>query len=501
MRLVAYVLLGLVIVLVALRATAFLLYAYHRLPSPWETYHLEGYMTHLAWRAQHGVMLYPEWRDGPYLTNFYGPVYALIVGLVGRAKGASFEQLFVIGRGVTFAAVLVSPLLAASSLRTARGILAPTVCGLATLGVSPLFGFGVMVRPDLLADVLGFAGFILAVGKTRTTASLGTLLLILAVLTKQTSAIYLVSAAMALCLTHRRPRAAGVFFGASLALALICIVITLTWEPHYLAAMLGEVETPWSTVHWGRVLHHFLSSGPDLAVVSIIGLFLWTVGPARRPELVVLTITMGVVSLLTSAKVGSDQNYFLGLRFTAALAIGTLFGELAPAGQRPGAFLLFAALLAAVSLVPGTEYAFHQAENARRDSAFMKTTWGNQYDAAFQRVFRMAEDPELRLLTDSGIIDVHQGERTLFGDSYRFRLMVERGLIRPTKIETHLDQQVYDLIVTTHDLFAPDYANYEFGLPTVLVERARARYVSAGSSASLFYYIRKSGAAVAPGHS
>jgi hypothetical protein len=67
------------------------------------------------------------------------------------------------------------------------------------------------------------------------------------------------------------------------------------------------------------------------------------------------------------------------------------------------------------------------------------------------------------------------------------------GQIRPTRMLEMLDSQGYDLIVTYHDIFSNSYETYSFGLPMILIERARARYVPIGSEAGLFFYGRRAG--------
>src|SRR6478609_1712822 len=87
----------------SLRAVLFCLGAFFRLQTPLEEFNpLEPKMVHLAWRVQHGVQLYPEWRDYPHVANFFSPVYFMIVGMIGRGVGASIERLYAIGRAVTF---------------------------------------------------------------------------------------------------------------------------------------------------------------------------------------------------------------------------------------------------------------------------------------------------------------------------------------------------------------------------------------------------------------
>jgi hypothetical protein len=91
-------------------------------------------------------------------------------------------------------------------------------------------------------------------------------------------------------------------------------------------------------------------------------------------------------------------------------------------------------------------------------------------------------------LTDSGEIDIRQGARTAFADPWLFRMLVETAQIRPTKLEAMIERQDFERIVTTRDLFAADYATDDFGLPMLLVERARARYGFVGTAGGLCFY-------------
>ena len=55
--------------LVALgRALGFLTYVAYQIRTPTEAYDLEAQMVHLAWRVQHGEVLYPAGRDGPHVV-------------------------------------------------------------------------------------------------------------------------------------------------------------------------------------------------------------------------------------------------------------------------------------------------------------------------------------------------------------------------------------------------------------------------------------------------
>ena len=90
MKLVNRLLLGLLLFAGVVRAALFLLYAGFDLTNPLEVYHLESKMVHLAWRVREGVRLYPEWRDYPYVANFFGPCYFALVGWIGARSGPTW---------------------------------------------------------------------------------------------------------------------------------------------------------------------------------------------------------------------------------------------------------------------------------------------------------------------------------------------------------------------------------------------------------------------------
>ena len=86
------------------------------------------------------------------------------------------------------------------------------------------------------------------------------------------------------------------------------------------------------------------------------------------------------------------------------------------------------------------------------------TSASREADRFHLRLLRTARDPKGRLLTDIGVIDIHQGARTLFADPYRFKVMVESKQIDPNKVCKMIDDQYYDMIICKNDMFSPGYA-------------------------------------------
>src|SRR5262249_13213186 len=211
----------------------------------------------------------------------------------------------------------------------------------------------------------------------------------------------------------------------------------------------------------------------------------------RRTTPVILAMAVWATGLLTAAKLGSGLNYFLSLRVVEAMAIGAIWGAARnPQGRSPGR-LAAVVLVLAVTLVPGTILAAQTAWLARLDARFYNTSEGRRFLGAQQQFFRMAEDPRARLLTDSGLLQLHQKERAPFVDPFQFRWLVNTGQLHPDVILKELRAGTYDLVITTSALYGPEYDTSTAGFPAVVAQAARAHYVPAERRLGLFLHVRR----------
>ena len=484
------------------RLAGYFAYAVACLPTPLEVFHLEAKMVLLAYRVQAGAALYPEWHAYPHVANFYGPVYFVVVGLLGAATHADIPDLFRIGRGITFASGLLTTLVLGVVLGRRSGRGAGVAGAVLSLGAAPMYGFSVMVRPDLLAETLGIGGFFLSGSRTRAGRVAAVALLVLAILTKQTAVVFLMAAAFASAVEGHWRRAWGVLGGGLALLFALVVAITVLSEPNLAASIVGDAKSPWIVSEWLRTLRRLVELSPDLVLIPAIGLWLWTGRGAgtRDVRWAVLAIVLLGTSLGMSAKYGADLNYFLSLRVPESLAIGTLWhaGRTAK-GRRRSAALSAAAALAIIVMVPGTLHAASQALLARRQAAFLAGPTGQSLLRSYQRGIHLARDPDYHLLTDSGLLELYPGERAAFGDPWLFRTLVDTGQIEPSLIKSRIDNQYYDLIVTTSDLNSADRASQVFSLPNALTVRARERYAPVREEGGLFYYGRRKDRDAPPG--
>ena len=490
-------LLGLIGLAIVVRAFIYVYYSYSRFFYISSFYYaieevpIEAKMVHLAWRAQQGITLYPDWHHYPHVSNFFGPFYFVVVGALGRVFGAELDDLYVIGRTVSLVSGLLTTLLIGLAVRLRYGTTAGWLAMAASLGSRPMYGFSAMVRPDMTAELLGFAGFLLAIARgPRWREFVACILFALAVATKQTAGVFLIGATVALVVSGQIRRGL-VLAGATLALLAAGVgVLALSSEPYIVPSLLGESETPWSMTVWIHQVSQLVCIMPDLLVFPVAGFVFWTfVGP-RWTEAAALTAIIISVCLLTSAKMGADANYFLNLRIVAAFAVGSFWHAAAQATSvfRIRLILVSTGIVGLIAAVMGILVAAENVNTANTYWDFQNSPLGRTAASDDKVAVGTARDRRVRILTDSGFLDVQQRERTVFGDPWLFRLQVETGSIRPTKIIADLEARRYDFLFTNKDFFQKEYETFDFGLPMAIVEPARRNYKLAGVAVDFYLY-------------
>jgi hypothetical protein len=485
-----------VALLVVARAAGYVVYVYEHLRTPREVRELESKLVHLAWRVQAGVRLYPPWTDYPHVTNFYSPGYFLVVGLIGSLTGAGLQGLFVIGRVVTVACAVATALVTGWVVRRSDGPRPGIIAAIASLGAAPMFGYALMVRPDTMTEMLGVTGFFLALRPAAGLRIFGMVMLILAMLTKQTAFVFVIAAAAALAVAGQRRQAIIVVVACALGMLAVVGGVTI-FEPMFTSSLLGDGKTPWDFGHWTAEMVDLATQAPDLIVVPLLGLSIWLRDRPVRSSPIVLWLAAFGAGALTLAKVGSASNYFLSLRVVEALAIGAVWGAARNPDDQSARRIVAVLLVMAVSLVPGTILAARYARLAWEDARFYPSLEGRRFLIAQRQIIRLAEDPRLKLLTDSGLLQLYQKDRAPFVDPFQFRLMCDTGRIQPRVMLEELEAESYDQLILTYDLDGPDNPP-TCGLDRELARAARAHYKLADRRLGLFLYGRRSGRRTGP---
>jgi hypothetical protein len=480
-----------ILVLGAERAYAYLVYAYHRLSAPTDPIAFESQTALLAWRAQAGLRMYPAWWDYPHVANFFSPCYFGLVGLLGAVAGADLAQLFLIGRAVNIVCGLLTTSVVGVYLVRRYGPWAGVAGAVLSLGVGPMHVASVVVRPDMMAELLGVAGFLLVGDRSPRRHRAGCALLVLAVLTKQTAVIFLLAGAVALLLAGQRRRAGEVLGGGLAALALIVGVMTLTLEPNFATSLLGEGRTPWVAAGRIETLRLLTTYDPDLLVFPALGLLAWNLGPAREVKMTTLAVVVFASGFVATAKYGSGVNYYLSLRVVEACAVGWLWHAARVRRAWQLVPLAAVACVGAWALEPGVAHTKAEAGSARTSADLARGGPDRSRLPAYCAIDRLARDPDVKLLTDVGLFDLYRRERAAFGSPWLFRMLVQSGQVRPVAMERFIENEDYDWIITFFGLDSPDYESNGFCLPPPLVVRARAHYVPVGRLGGFYVYGRR----------
>jgi hypothetical protein len=278
----------------------------------------------------------------------------------------------------------------------------------------------------------------------------------------------------------------------------VVAAVTALREPHFARSLVGERVMPWSYSTWLTAIQRILVSCPELLLLPAIGLWLW-LGDSSRPRAVrpaTLVLVLLASSLIFSAKLGADINYYLSLRVAEGLAVGALWQAAHSIAtdrhsHRRSVLVAVMAVMAGTVMIPSVLMALMYVGLANTESAFYETPNGRRFLRTYREAIALAQDPRVHILTDAGLLDLYQGERAAFGDPWLFRTLVETGRLQPTTMARRIDSQYYDVFITPHNLDSPRYASHDFRLPKGLFERLRANYIFRQSPRGLQFYVRR----------
>lgn len=464
------------------RAFEFAALCWYDFHYPLEVQFLEAKFTHLCWRFQQGLPLYRNWREYPHVPNFFGPVYPIAVGGLGRLLGLNLEGLTRLARGFSILSILVGAMIAAGWSARRYGWASGLLAGLVSVGSLPTLRFSAMARPDVMSDGLGLAGLVLAAspGQRPARRAAGIALLAAASLTKQTAAVYTLSAVLALALQSRWKLSAAVGLGVATLVAALVLGSTLAFSPYLASSLLAERHMPYDPLSAWFLFRRLHGSSPEIATFLLLGLFAWTRPAYREPVGLSLALVATPLMALASLKVGSDYNYYLPIRMASALGAGAWMGWAWDAASRPGRVRWLAALLttlAAWQIIPGLLNLHASLMASRQRDLALHSPEGQRYLESWRKLQASASDSRYRVLTDLGLVALHQGDRAAFVDPWLFRMLVNEGQIRPMSLLGQIRRGDYDLVITHKPVESDDYLEDQFSLPQALALAVRARYL------------------------
>jgi hypothetical protein len=474
-----------------LQGLLLLRYCFASISSPLETGYFEAKMIYLSQLARDGKELYPDWHLGPYESNFFGPLYFLVVGGVGRWwETGGFESLVPIGRWLSLAGAWSTSLWVGLFLRRRLDLASAYVGALFTWGSAPLIVFSVMNRPDTTANSLGSAGMLLCLSGGWQRTVIGAAVLLAAGFTKQTAGAYLLAAAAGMAACGRRKEAIVLLLGCMGAgIGIVWLLSAGVW-PHFLESLLGEGGTEFRPADWLAMLARLARRAPLLIFAVGAGGWLWMRRP-RQADLAAASLVLTLFCAVTAGKLGSDLNYFLPMTVVGGLACGCLWRSTSDAvatGRivRTSAVVCIAAIACTAI---GVWDALEQSNRAVRLREFLASPAGKAYWNEYQGLFARAADPSTRMLTDSGLLALHQRGRAPFIDPCLYRMLSMSGRVDPQLLVADILSGRYNLVVLTVDVKSTTYDEYPFGLPPVVADAVRRRFRKAGVSAGLHVYV------------
>ncbi len=479
---------GLLLAVGLIRASIYLAYASLEIPAADQPYVLEGANVYFAWCVEQGFPLYPENAEAIYTVNYMGPCYFTVVGMIGWLFDADIPTLYLIGRVVTFLCGLGPALIAAMYLGRRYGRL-PALAGLVFgIGAAPMIGYGVMTRPDMMADLLGAGGFFIALWPNRRELWVAVVLLTLAFLTKQTAGIWLLAAFLSLLVEKDTRRRALVLGGSTLAaIAATVALLAAFYEPTIVSNLFGQGGIPFDSVQRIGTLWMLVNRSPEILFFAFLGCVLWMGQRHRDRALVILTVVWLAAAAFTCAKRGSDLNYFIPLRIVEALAAGTLCAAVRRAERsRLGWIALSTAGI--IAMAPSTIFLARTTAASLERQAAMHSEAGQAEQVQLQHLVELAQNPYVRLMTDSDRLAVYQGPRAVFLDAFLFRLQVDAGQVDPRELVEQLQSRWFSYIVLSADV-SRDYDDvFFYRLPDQVAKAVRANYQLQSRTGGFFIY-------------
>jgi hypothetical protein len=406
------------------------------LRSPYSRDYGEGCVLMMVQLLHDRGSYFADLRDYPFVHGNYPPVFIALVWPFYAAFGPSLLAPRVLSLAATFG-------LAAVLFAFTRRLAGERVTGAAwaALALAPWFvqSWAPMGRVDMLALLLSVAGLWAAARGSRAWAFP---LFWAAFFTKQSALVAPAAVIVDALLDRHRRR----FFGTSagFALPLAALFGALAIATHGEAYRHLVPYTAAAEYEWARMAGSYL----DLARVAwplftlIVAAFVgshrtFAQGPAR---LLLVYWLLSLLSLVTIAKAGAAQNYFiepwLATVLLAAASLPALQARLASPLMTPAALLLAAS------------FAHYTSPEGRRVPAHIRHP---EQAADFQQLWAVVARTPGPVLSENLAVLVLNGKPVLV-EPFGMLLLAQKGLFDPTRLVHDCETGKFPLIVAEHRL-------------------------------------------------
>jgi hypothetical protein len=494
-RTVAVVTLGAVVVLLLRDAVHFIASGVGAVRYPFELDYGEGPVLNQIVQLAAGHSIYRPLRPDAYAFGNYPPVFYALVATIDLLVGNPLAM----GRALSVAAALLTAVVigllvwraAPSEVGPVPRALSAAVGGLAFLRISYVATWAPLLRVDMVACLLAFAGVWAFTRAAVRGASLGwyTVPFLLAFFTKQSAV-----AAAAACLVVglvRAPRRTLRFAAplAAMGIATFATLVAVTHGEFYFHVVTVN-HNLYSWTQTAAFLRDALVRYPiELAIALVFAISLLadtrrhrgtTDGAWERPVLGVYLLTSVLVSL-TVGKLGADVNYLIELMAVVCAAVGVAIADgFAPSpqasrlGTSASAIVLPALLLWQVTGLahrPAIEWVEIPDANERQETS---------------QLLEMLRHTPGPVLSEDMTLLVLAGKPVEF-QPFDMTQLAYMGLWDQRDFVQRIANDEFSLIILRFDVAAPSLlASTRFS--SQMLAAIRAHYESVGMRAGYFVY-------------
>ncbi|HOK79384.1 MAG TPA: glycosyltransferase family 39 protein [bacterium] len=261
--------------------------------------------------------LYPEIQQfPPYMHNPYTPLYIVFAGFLNRLMPASY--VFLSGRLLSFLSLILSCFL----IFLIAQRYSSKVAGVFAAGIffcSPVvINYGSIETVDMMALCLGLSAIFLAIRKSNSSGVLSGILSAAAILTKPVFVLPAISIFISV-LYNKNIR--KIYFLASFASCLfLAFLILFAKNKGIFTHLIVMNILPLSLSHFVNL---FSTVAPRHVILFILlGAFVFTNKNKKDPFYWYCTLSL--LTLVFSAKIGSEANYFLEIIAVSSIASGII---------------------------------------------------------------------------------------------------------------------------------------------------------------------------------
>lgn len=462
----------------ALYALLFTYHAVHLAFAPGEVNYAESTWLLAAIRARHGLNLYFDYQQPPYIPMVYPPFMPELAGVVGDLLNLSDAAMIPLARLEILAATLAAAGAVAAICRGA-GTGWPAAGVAALLFLTPSHTFllwSFATRGDMVAVALGLWAVACVLRRPHGWGLVaGGLLAALALTAKQTAIAPLLACGWWLLPAGRRrgllPLGGGVVGGLALTLA------PLGPEGLRLLARgtLDLVGQPWAIGVLTARFDNLISLAGLLIPVAGAGAARLAPGPARG-LLLRYALLAAVVLLLSAGKIGSASSYCLELIAILAALAGVAGDWLRTQGTvPPGARLALAVLIGAPLLIQTTD-ALVQAQ-AFRDAG-----------ADDRPLLALADPARGPVFSEDGYILLHGSDPPFLLDPFYFGVLSDLSKWNAEPVRRMLAERRFSAVVLAHPLETPVNVQGVPQIPERVYQAIQQNYVFVAHSGRYYVY-------------